>query len=64
MSLMVSHTVRAPVPVLLDPTGVLPPQQLAPQLCRSANFKCRVVDCCDNMIIDSVLFFHCIDRLI
>lgn len=49
MSLMVLHTVRAPVPVLLDPTGVSLPQQLGPQLCRSANFECYVVECCDSI---------------
>ena len=56
MSLMVLHTARAPVPVLLDPTGVLPPQQLAPQLCRSANFECYVATCCDSIILDSSVF--------
>ncbi len=61
MSLMVLHTVRAPVPVLLDPTGVLPPQQLAPQLYRLANFERCGVDCCRNVTLDFVYF---IDSLI
>ncbi len=63
MSLMVLHTVREPVPVLLDPTGVLPPQQLAPQLYRSANFERCGVDCCDNMILDFVVVLYFIDSL-